>query len=77
VTIEKEALVKAAEAVQRRAAQQQIRQMSREERQALIRSGPLWATLSNPPGPGEPIPREVLRELMRNWRIAQAMGIES
>ena len=76
MTIEKEALVKAAEAVRRRERAAAIKQMSREEMQALIRRSPLWNTIpGGVPAAGEPITRDHLNALMRNRLVAMSLGI--
>jgi hypothetical protein len=76
VSIGKEDLLKAAKAVRAAQAAREMDEATTEQLLAYVRLSPIWATLPNPPAPGEPIDDAQLEELLRNCRIAEALGIE-
>jgi hypothetical protein len=76
VSIEKEDLLKAAKAVQAAQAAKEMDEATTEQLLAYVRLSPIWATVPNAPGPGEPIDDAQLEALLRNCRIAEALGFE-
>jgi hypothetical protein len=76
MTIDRDQLLKAAKAVRAAQGAREAREAPLAQLDLIVRSSPIWATVPNPPAPGEPLTSAHLEAFIRNCQIADALGIE-